>query len=48
MNSTAEITETNYDIQQAEQYAIEAEQAASNQVEEPQEVENEYFVLGYN
>lgn len=41
----ADNTETNYQTQQS----AEAECATSNQVEEPQqEVENEYFVLGYN
>lgn len=45
MPNTNETTPSTYQSEQAEQFAIEA---ATNQVEEPQEVENEYFVLGYN
>ena len=41
-------TDTSYETQQTDQYTIEAESSASNQIEESQEVENEYFVLGYN
>lgn len=41
-------TDSNYETQQTIQYTMEAENSAPTQIEEPQEVENEYFVLGYN